>query len=103
VNRFEMCAGHSENVRRALDQIGGERLASQIADIHAISFANLHRVQTGRLPPDCVHAGGSDLDIFAIADQAAKQSFGDGTATDIARANKEDAFHDYASRLRTHR
>jgi hypothetical protein len=45
-----------------------------------------------------MNAGRSDLDVFAIADQAEKQSFGDGTATDIARANKEDAFHDCASR-----
>ena len=97
VNGFEMRAGHGENVRRALDQIGRERLTAQIADVHAVAFANLHRIKTGRLSPDCVNAGRSDFDVFAIADQPVKQSFGDRTAADIARANKEDAFHDYVA------
>ena len=101
MNRFEMRAGHCENVRRAIDQIGSERLAAQIADVHAIALANLHRVKTGRLSADRVHAGRSDFNVFAIPDQPKKQSFGNGTAADIAGANKKDAFHDYASRLRT--
>jgi hypothetical protein len=40
-----------------------------------------------------MHAGRSDLDVSAIPDQPAKQSFGNGTSTDIAGADKEDAFH----------
>ena len=103
LDRFQMRAGHGENMRRALDQIGRERLAAQIADVHAVAFANLDRVETRRLSANRVHAGGSDFDVFAIADQAAKQTLGNGTAADVAGANKEDAFHDYASRLRTRR
>src|SRR5205823_4028200 len=75
VNRLEMRAGHRENMGRALDQIGGERLASQITDVYAVSLANLDCVKTRRLTPNRVHAGRSDLDIFTVADQAAKQSF----------------------------
>ncbi len=57
VNRFEMRAGHGENVRCAVDQIGRERLAAQIADIDPVRFANLHRVKTRRLSADRVHSG----------------------------------------------
>ena len=95
VNRFEMRAGHGENVRRAVYQIGAERLAAQMADVYAVRFANLDCVETGRLSAHGVHSGRSHFDVFAIADQPAKQSFGNRTAADIARANKKDAFHDW--------
>jgi hypothetical protein len=48
-----------------------------------------------------VDTGRCNLDVLAVADQPAKQSFRDRTTADIARANKKDAFHDVASRLRT--
>ena len=103
VDRFEMCAGHGENMGGAVNEIGRERLAAQIADVYAICFANLHRVKARRLSADGMHTGGSDFDVLAIPDQPAKQSFRDRTAADVAGANKKDAFHDFASRLRTRR
>jgi len=99
VNRFEVSAGHGKDVRGAINQIGGKRLAPLIADVYAIGFANLHRVKTWWLTTHCVHAGRSDFDIFAIADQSAKESLSDRAATNIAGANKEDAFHDGAPAL----
>jgi len=95
-----VCAGHGENVRCPVDQIGGERLAAQIADVHAIGFTNLHRVKTRRLSPHRVNTGRSNFNVFAVADQPAKQPFGDWTATDIAGANKENTFHGWARRAR---
>jgi alkanesulfonate monooxygenase SsuD/methylene tetrahydromethanopterin reductase-like flavin-dependent oxidoreductase (luciferase family) len=92
-----MRASHRENVRGALDQLGGQRLAAQIADVYAFAFANLDGVKARRLAANRVHAGGRDLDVFAVTDQPAEQSFRDWTAADIASANKEDAFHDGAA------
>ena len=56
VDRFEMGAGHGEDVRRTIDEVGGERLAAQIADGYAFDFANLHGIKTRRLSTDRVHA-----------------------------------------------
>ena len=69
-------------------------MAAQLIDINAILLANLHSIKTGRLAADCMHTGGSDLDVLAIAEQAAKKTFRDRTATNVTSANKEDAFHD---------
>ena len=60
--------------------------------------ADLHRVQARRLAADGMHAGGSDLDVLAIAEQTAEKSFRHGAAANVAGANKEDAFHDVKSR-----
>jgi hypothetical protein len=95
VNRFEMRAGHRENVRGALDQVSGQRLTAQVADGYAFAFANLNGIKTRRLPANGVHAGRRDFDVFAISDQPAEQPFRDRTAADIASANKEDTFHDW--------
>jgi hypothetical protein len=64
-----------------------------MADVHAFGFANLDSVKAWRLSAHRVHTRRRDLNVFAIADQPAKKSFRDGTATNIASANKEDAFH----------
>ena len=98
VDRFQMRAGHGENVRRLFYQIRGERLAALIADIDAVGFANLDGVKTGGLPANGVHPGRSHFDI-AIADQPPEKSFRDRAAADIAGANKEDAFHGKATAL----
>jgi hypothetical protein len=68
-------------------------LAALITDVYTIGFTNLDRVETWRLSADCVHSGRCDFDVFAIPNEPAKQSFGNGTSADIAGANKEDAFH----------
>jgi hypothetical protein len=88
-----MRPGHRENVRRAIDKVGRERLAALIANVHAVRFTNLHGVKTWRLATDRVHTGRRDLNVLAVADQPAKQSLRNRAATNIASANKEDAFH----------
>ena len=103
VNGFQVRASHAENMGRAIDQIGGERLAALIADVDAIYLANLDRIKTWRLAAHCVDAGGSDFHVFAIADEPPKESLRDWATADVAGANKKDAFHDFASRLRTRR
>jgi hypothetical protein len=88
-----MRAGHRENMRRAINQIGGERLTALLANIHAFRFANLNGVKARRLSAHRVNTRGSNFNVLAIADQTAKQTFRDGTAANIASANEEDAFH----------
>ena len=68
MDSFQVRAGHRENVRRAIDQIRGQRLAALIADVHAVAFANLDGVKTWRLSADRVHAGRRDFDVLAIPD-----------------------------------
>jgi hypothetical protein len=41
----------------ALDQIGGERLAALVTDIHAVGFANLHGIEARRLAAHGVNTG----------------------------------------------
>ena len=43
-------------------------VAALIADVYSLRFANLHRVKTRRLATNRMHAGRSDLDVFAIPD-----------------------------------
>jgi hypothetical protein len=88
-----MRTGHGENVGRAIDQVRRKWLTAKLADVDTIAFTNLHCVKTRRLTPDSVNAGGRDFDIFAISNQAAEQALGNRAATNIAGANKEDAFH----------
>ena len=64
------------------------------ADVDAFLLADLDGVQARRLSADRVHAGGSDLDVLAIAEQPAEKPFRHRAAADISGANEEDAFHD---------
>ncbi len=41
-----------------------------------------------------MHAGRRDFDIFAIANQSTKKTFGNWAAANVTGTNKEDAFHD---------
>jgi hypothetical protein len=47
------------------------------------------------LSPNGMHPGGSDLDVFAIAEQTAEQTLCHRAAADISCADEEDAFHDF--------
>jgi len=87
-------AGHGENVRGAIDQLSGKRLAAQIANVYASFFANLHCVKTWRLPAHGMHPRRRDLDLFAITKQTAEKALCDGTAANVACADKENTFHD---------
>jgi hypothetical protein len=50
-------------------------------------------MQTWRLPANRVHAGGSDLNLLAIAEKTPEQAFRHWAPANISRANEEDAFH----------
>jgi hypothetical protein len=82
-------------VGRALDQIAGQRLTAQVTDVYPIGFTNLHRVKTRRLTAYRVNSGRGDFDVLAIADQPAKKPLRNRATTNIAGANKENAFHDW--------
>jgi hypothetical protein len=88
-----MRAGHSEDVRGAIHESCGKRLAAKSADIHVFLFADLHRVETWWLTADGMYASRSNFDVFPISEQASEKSLGDGTATNITCADKEDVFH----------
>jgi hypothetical protein len=50
-------------------------------------------VHARRLAADGVHSGGSDLNIFPIAQHPAEKAFRHRAPANISCANKEDAFH----------
>jgi hypothetical protein len=89
-----MRAGHGKDMSGAFDQRGREWLAPKVTDVHAFILANLHGVQTGRLPANGVHSSRGHLNIFSVSDQSAKETFRDGATANVTRTNKEDAFHD---------
>src|ERR1043166_1064176 len=93
---FKMRAGHGKDVRSSFNQRTGQRLAAQVANVYAFDFTHLHGIQTRRLAADCVNTGRRYFDVFAIAKQPPKQALGDRASADIARTNKENAFHDEA-------
>jgi hypothetical protein len=88
-----MRAGHREDVGGAFDQGPGERLAPETANVDAFLFANVNRVQARRLPANGVDAGGSDLDVFPVANEPAEKAFRHWAPANVSSANKEDAFH----------
>ena len=65
------------------------------ADIDAFLFADVDRVQTGRLSAHSMHTGGSDLDLLAVAKKTTEEAFRHRAPANISRANEEDAFHDF--------
>jgi pimeloyl-ACP methyl ester carboxylesterase len=85
-----MRAGHSENVRRAIDQGGGERLAAETANVDAFLFADVDGVEAWGLSPNGMNAGRSDLDADRVALHGG--STGGYWATKVA--------HTHAHRLR---
>ena len=93
VDRFEMRAGHGENMRRAIDQRRGERLAPQIADIDAFSFQRGNGVKARRLSANGMDSGGCDFDVLAIAEQSPEKAFGHRAAANVPGTDEEDVFH----------
>ena len=93
MDRFDVRAGHGENVRSLIHQRSGQRLAAQTADICAVGCADFYGVQAWWLAANRVYAGGCDFDVLPVASQAAKKSFRDRAPTNVACADKEDVFH----------
>jgi hypothetical protein len=93
MNGLKMRPGHGENVRGTFDQLVGQRLTAKAADVYALLLANLDRVKTRRLPVHGVDAGRGHFNVLAISDQAPEKPFCDRASTNVACANKEDAFH----------
>jgi len=82
-------------MRGTIDERRGERLAAQASDIDAFLIANVNRMQARRLPADGVHPGGSDFNVFTIAEQPAEKPFRHRAPANISCTNEEDAFHDF--------
>jgi hypothetical protein len=91
--RFDVCAGHGKNVRCLVNKRSSQRLAAEIANICAVLRTNFYCVHARRLTTDRVYAGGCDFEIFSVTGQTAEKAFGDRAPTNIACADKEDAFH----------
>ena len=89
VNRLQMRAGHGENMRGAIDQRGRKRLTAKLTDVHAFIFAHLRRIQAGRLAAHRMHAGRSDFDVLAIAEQSAEKPFRHRAAADVSGTDKK--------------
>ena len=94
VDGLEMRAGHRENVRRAIDQCRGQRLAPQT---HGMSTPSSRSTSTakrlGGLPANRMHAGGSDRDILAIAEQMAEKTLCHWAPADVSGTDKKNVFH----------
>ncbi len=88
-----MRARHGKNVRGPVDQLGGERLGTEPADVDALLLEDLDRVEAGRLAADGVNAGGSHFDVRAAPEHLAKKPLGHGAAADVTGADEENAFH----------
>ena len=71
---FPVSAGHGKDVRGAIDQLRRKRLASKIPNVHILSLANFCSIETWRLSPNSVDAGGSNFDIFAVAKETAEKA-----------------------------
>ena len=95
-----MRAGHGKNVRRAIDQRGGERLTAKSRNIDSAIAADIDRMHARRLTAHRVHAGRVGFDVLAIAEQTAEKSQSHGTAANVARTDKKDVFHNYGTRRR---
>src|SRR2546428_157766 len=93
MNGLEMCASHGKDVCGTFNQRTGQGLAAQIADIGPFFLANLDRVETWWLAANRVYTSGRNLDVFAVADQTAEETFRDRAPANITRTNKENAFH----------
>ena len=88
-----MRTSHRENVRSLINQRSGQRLAAQSAYICAFLCADFYGVQAWWLSANRVHAGRCDIDVLAVASQAAKKPFRDRASTNVACADEEDVFH----------
>jgi hypothetical protein len=91
--RFEMRAGHRENMRGLIDQCTRQGLAAEIADVRVFLRADFYGIHAWRLAADRVHASGCDFDVLPVASQAPKKPFCDRAPTNIPCADKEDVFH----------
>src|SRR5207253_2206492 len=88
VNRFQMRAGHGENVRGPLHQSGRKGLAAEMTDVHPLVFANLNGVETWRLPSHRVNPGRCHFDVLSVPDEPIKQALRDRATANISRTNK---------------
>jgi hypothetical protein len=89
-----MRAGHGKDVRGAIDQRGGKRLAAETADVHTFLLTNLDRIQTRRLPAHRMYASRGDFNVSSISEQTTKKPFRNRAAANVTCADKEDVFHD---------
>jgi hypothetical protein len=89
-----MRAGHGKDVRGAIDQRGGKRLAAETADVHTFLLTNLDRIKTRRLPAHRMYASRGDFNVSSISEQTAKKPFRNRAAANVTCADKEDVFHD---------
>jgi hypothetical protein len=55
-------------------------------------------MHAGRLSANGVHTRGIDFDVLAIAEEAAEKSHRHRAATDVARADKKNVFHNLEKR-----
>jgi hypothetical protein len=93
LDRFEVRASHREDVSSFINQCCGQGLTSKIAYIYVFHRADFHSVETWGLPPNGVDTGRADPDVLSISDQPTKETFCDGTPTNVACADEEDVFH----------
>ena len=90
---FQMRARHGENMRRAFDESGGERLAPKVPDVDALIFQDFDGKKAGRLPSDGVYTRGSDFDIAPVAEQLPEKTFRHGAAADVSSTDEKNVFH----------
>ena len=87
-------AGHGKNVRGAIDQGRGQRLAAHPANVHALLLADLHRVRLGGWPRTaCTPADATSMS-FRLPSKRRKRPFRHRASADISCTNEEDVFHD---------
>src|SRR5437588_3833734 len=91
--------GHAENKISLLHQLRCEHAAALAGDIDAQLLYRLDGVRAGRLALRGPESGRENTKISAALNGAAENSFGHGTAADIAGANKKDRLHHCVNHL----
>jgi hypothetical protein len=89
----EMAVGHAKDVVGFFNQFGGGGLATQIGDVDVEFLHHFDGVGAGGLSIDGADASGLDMDVLATFGHVAEKTFGHGATTDVASADKENAFH----------
>ncbi len=83
-----MAVGHHEDVIGFADEVDGQGLAAELADVDIDFARDVDGVGAGGLTGQGADTSGFDRDVVAILDQIDKKPFSHRAATDISCANK---------------
>ena len=96
-----MGASHCKDVRCAINQGRGKRLAAEAMDVDAFFCAHFNRVRAWRLSSHCVNPGRNHLNVLAISQETAEKAFRNGASANIPGTDKNDVLHELQATRQT--